>query len=60
MHMPEESPILPSEMKLINVDGLQYEDIPEASFFMERLNTNSHLGQCSWSSPLRNITRMTI
>ena len=37
-HAGRISGILPSEIKLINIDGIQYEDIPDASFFMERLS----------------------
>lgn len=37
-HAGRISGILPSEIKLININGLQYEDIPDASFFMERLS----------------------
>ena len=37
-HAGRISGILPSEIELINIDGIQYEDIPDASFFMERLS----------------------
>lgn len=38
-HAGRISGILPSDIKLINIDGLQYENIPDASFFMKRLST---------------------